>query len=832
MAWSVLVITLFISACDSSYESSRVPNSNAENIEASVEPIEPIEPIEPDNQKPIDSVIPPVNEPELAECEAGFYGATCQAVTAQCINGSIDDGREGSGGCNCLPGWGGDNCERLAAYLSFSHQEEESCVLEINGDVVCWSRGGDPSMMFTETEIKRLDYPTTLLTASEYQELKLGEDHGCAIDAAQQLICWGRNMIGELGRGETSKASLLPAPVVGGAERWQKFAPGGGHTCAIGTDQSLWCWGANRYGQLGNGSFSDFEASPQPVGVGQRWIDVATGDDVSYAIRADGSLWSWGNNGDAALGSAFYADNQNLPVKFSEPSDWLMLIATEEQEGGCALKTDRSLWCWGRNDDGQLGSGDRDDLLMPTEILPGVQWMHFTMSEDFACGVKMDGSLWCVGKNNYGQLGQGTVGDESVVFLQVESDTDWAAVFTSNNHGYAIKQNGEIYALGRDAGGFGPLQTSTPQPVIEGDDFTDIVVNLTDSYYWQFNPSHFACGVTSNGELKCWGTYTDNPSEFKTVKRSQATIVENVDAIDQIAMGAQLCVITQAETVECSQAYHYRDDLRQVLEEGGMDFEVWQTIHFPDDVGTPVDIAAGDNHACAIFNQGEENSLWCWGDNTYGQLGINSYAEHLSPVQVINTSGKWSKVFALFNTTCAIQQSGAAFCWGINGSAEPELVDASAMDSNWSSLSIGYSNTCGIKSDGSLWCWGYSSGIIDSDTYSPVLIAEAGSDVAEVSVGFDHACVVKTDSSIWCWGENSSGQTGNKDKESTAFSQESSFANDWIKVEVGFDYSCAIKADNRGAYCWGDSENGKLGANFYWVSSPRQIYPSLLLDRH
>ncbi|MCH2108448.1 MAG: hypothetical protein MK135_03915 [Polyangiaceae bacterium] len=776
----------------------------------------------------------PFSEAEPVVCDDGFFGAQCQACTSRCLYGTCDDGAEGSGGCRCFEGWAGDSCERLAAVLSFSHQEDESCVLELDGDVACWGPSNLEVVFLEDGGEERLSLPTQMLTATDYQVLRLGEDHGCAIDSAGALECWGRNASGELGIGTSGQATIVPTRVSAGPDAWLKVAPGGGHSCAIGVDRSLWCWGSNSYGQLGIGATDESSiATPQAVAVGEEWVDVATADDVSYGMKKDGTLWSWGSNSDGALGDPNNTEAQSEPMRFSSETDWLFLIATEEQEGACALKKDRSLWCWGRNDDGQLGTGDEEDLLAPTEILPGTQWMSFSVGEDTSCGVKMDGTLWCSGDNGDGELGQGTVGPDSLVFLQVGTDTDWIDAHSSNDHHYVIKSSGEIFALGEEAGGMGGVFSEQvdevlllePQPVFNGADLTSVVLLPNDG--WQ--ETQFGCGLSSTGQTKCWGEFAEFAPEPDVEQSSQARVVDDAPVFTRLAGGSDtICGITEAGAIQCRGAFDGGLGDGTATESGS-----WITVTAPVDRGGAVELAVGDDHACAIFQKNAERTLWCWGSNGDGSLGDNSDVDRATVVQENSQATDWQEVFAFSSQTCALQESGAAFCWGGGElgrgvlSDDRDIPGELSSASTWISLSIGEYNTCGVKSDGTLWCWGIQNEILSVESDEPRRVHDSESSFQQVSVGENHACAVKTDDTLWCWGENDYGQLGSSDFSATALTQEASASSDWSEVTVGLTSTCAVKKDGAGAYCWGSSEVGQLGTNFHWIASPRQIYPSL-----
>jgi alpha-tubulin suppressor-like RCC1 family protein len=199
----------------------------------------------------------------------------------------------------------------------------------------------------------------------------------CGIRTGGTLWCWGGNFAGELGIGNVTSQDrpqqvMDPAP-----EGWASVASRGYETCATRTGGTLWCWGYNRYGELGIGSHTDQDrprqvTTPAPGG----WASVAVGDFQACATRTGGALWCWGYNGHGQLGIGNHAD-QDLPqqVTIPAPGGWANVTSGAVQT--CATRTGGTLWCWGANFHGQLGIGNETDQDRPRQVTgcaqPGIQ---------------------------------------------------------------------------------------------------------------------------------------------------------------------------------------------------------------------------------------------------------------------------------------------------------------------------------------------------------------------------------------------------------------------------------------------------------------------------
>jgi len=176
-------------------------------------------------------------------------------------------------------------------------------------------------------------------------------------------------------------------------------------------------------------------------------------------------------------------------------------------------------------------------------------------------------------------------------------------------------------------------------------------------------------------------------------------------------------------------------------------------------------IELGAFHTCAIKQDG---SLWCWGNNEFGQLGVGILSDELTPVRIIPSG--IAAVSLGSAHTCAVGQDGSLWCWGNNefgqlgdGTNSNRKIPVKIFSSGIAAVSLGALHTCAIKQDDSLWCWGYNEfGQLGDGTFSnrntPVKIIPSG--VSAVSLGWKHTCAIKQDNSLWCWGNNEDGQLG------------------------------------------------------------------------
>ncbi|MBK6847409.1 MAG: RCC1 repeat- and reductase domain-containing protein [Proteobacteria bacterium] len=250
---------------------------------------------------------------------------------------------------------------------------------------------------------------TALGTAPAVESVTLGYFHSCARRADGTLWCWGRNYYGQLGDGTTvDRPSPVAVTALGTAVA--EVALGAYHSCARRADGSLACWGTNWSGQLGDGTTVN---RPSPVAVtalGTTVAEVALGGAHSCARRANGSLWCWGAERWASSATARRVPHS--PVAITALGTAVAQVALGGSHS-CARRADGSLWCWGLNDDGQLGDGTTGFSHTSPMAVPalGTAVAQVALGGNHSCVRRADGSLWCWGLNDDGQLGDGTLAD-------------------------------------------------------------------------------------------------------------------------------------------------------------------------------------------------------------------------------------------------------------------------------------------------------------------------------------------------------------------------------------------------------------------------------------
>jgi len=279
--------------------------------------------------------------------------------------------------------------------------------------------------------------------ATDWAQVSGGSYHSLALKADGSLWAWGWNFFGQLGDGTTTDHYSLVR--IGTASDWAQVSAGHSHSLAVKADGSLWAWGLNNEGQVGDGTATD-QYAPVQIGTASDWAQVSAGHAHSLALKTDGSLWGWGRNDNGQVGDGT-TTVQYAPVQIGTASDWAQVSAGHAH--GLALKADGSLWAWGANGAGQLGDGTTTDQYAPVQIGTDTDWALVSAGERHSLALKADGSLWAWGDNDYGQLGDGTT-TQRFAPIRIGTASDWAQVSAAVWHSLALKTDGSLWAWGRN----------------------------------------------------------------------------------------------------------------------------------------------------------------------------------------------------------------------------------------------------------------------------------------------------------------------------------------------------------------------------------------------
>ena len=709
--------------------------------------------------------------------------------------------------------------------------ENHSCGIDEVGALHCWGKNDSGQLGNGSTTDE--NSPTAISINSDWSDVSLGSSHSCAIKNIDELWCWGSNTFSQLGHSSTNtrKPSLLIKTnddETTTTENWIATASGDSHTCAIKADQSLWCWGGNSSGQLGQGTTVALIAEPTEVAADSQWSSVSANGDHSCAIKTGNSLWCWGSNSSGQIGNNADAAIVSSPTEIAAGSSWSKISLGTDHS--CGIKDDDSLWCWGGNSHGQLGDGSKEEKKIPTAIDPGNNdWLAISLGTQFSCGIRDVGSLFCWGINDKNQSGRSPIDKADLTTpSSVDGNTDWLNISTGNTHSCGIRNTDQLWCWGDSSyGQTGAESAATPTLVV-----TPTVGD--DKWIKVAADGNHSCAIRKNNNqdnsLWCWGK-NDNGQlgNNTTTAKTQPAPVVGDSVWSWVSLGVDhSCAINDDGSLWC-----WGDNSESQLGDTTINNHT-----IPKQIGTETtwsSISLGNQFSCGIQTDlatPPNQTLWCWGNNGESQLGDSTTINSTSPKKIISLADKWTTIDAGSQHACAIN-SNSLYCWGnnsygqlgLNSTANATIPTQEVEGRKWLGVSSGANHTCAVEDTGTdtldLWCWGANEfgqlGIGSTSHYpKPHLVTHNDSlGWRWVSSGTSHTCAINSDYIGHCWGLNNSGQLGNGIGLDTGSAKQFDSSNNWQSLASGALHSCGLKTDPftslETLWCGGINNFGQLG---------------------
>ncbi len=392
--------------------------------------------------------------------------------------------------------------------------------LKTNGRLWTWGYNNGGSLGLAYYSATPVAAPVQVFYDNDWASINRGNDQTIALKAGGQMWYTGDMRWGEAGIGLFNVYDSAFTYRDEGVQEWVSSSSGGAHTLALRSDGTLWAWGQNSYGQLGFGAVNTYDQySPEQVGNDTAWIAMSAGYEHSLGLKVNGSLWTWGHNDHGQLGQGNHTD-YNVPTRIGTDSTWTDM--TGGRAFNLALKANGTLWAWGANANGQLGTGNTTEQSSPVQVGAGSTWLAISAGDSFSVAQKADGTLWAWGYNNHGQLGQGN-NTEQHNPMQVGNDTTWTHVAAGNAHVLAIKSNGTLWAWGaNNHGQLGQGNTSdlsTATQIGSATNWVGVSAGRGYSYAMASDGTIWSWGANDKGELG-QGNYTEQHSPVQVTGQS------------------------------------------------------------------------------------------------------------------------------------------------------------------------------------------------------------------------------------------------------------------------------------------------------------------------
>jgi alpha-tubulin suppressor-like RCC1 family protein len=319
-----------------------------------------------------------------------------------------------------------------------------TAAIKTDGTLWGWGLNGS-GQLGDNTSVNRSTPVTTFAGGTNWKQIACGNNHTAAIKTDGTLWTWGSNFNGELGDNTTTNR-LTPVTTFAGGTNWKQVSGGSGHTAAIKTDGTLWTWGYNIFGQLGNNTTTHRSTPVTTFAGGTNWKQVSGGGTHTAAIKTDGTLWTWGSNSNGQLGDNTGTTRSTPVTTFAGGTNWKQVAG-----GGlhiAAIKTDGTLWTWGYNIFGQLGDNTTTNRSIPvTTFAGGTTWKQVDGGDSYTAAIKTDGTLWGWGVGGSGQLGDNTTTNRTTPVTTFAGGTNWKQVSCGDSHTVAIKTSDDLQGI-------------------------------------------------------------------------------------------------------------------------------------------------------------------------------------------------------------------------------------------------------------------------------------------------------------------------------------------------------------------------------------------------
>ncbi len=618
-------------------------------------------------------------------------------------------------------------------------------------------------------------------------------------------------------------------------ENWKLFAnseniqaaTGGGHNLVLKADGTVWTWGRNTHGQLGDGTLVSKNYPVQVIGL-TNVKSVTAGSISSMILKTDGTVWTWGGNTNGQLGTSGSGDIL-IPTQVTFLSEIKKISCNYNH--ALALREDGNVFAWGSNVYKQLGTSSGSST---RQVMNLTNIIDIDTSLYNSIALKADGTVWTWGSSDSGVLGRAySYSSDYVTPKQIPGLTNIKSIAMGGSHALALSNDGQLWGWGSNyqqqlTNVLTAEKIYTPVQIPYFTDISEIFAGPSRNIVLKADGTMWIWGGLGFGHKHNWaGSYTiqKTPIQMEDVYKN-----EYLQNVLSVCMGSQnIIVIKTNGTILIWGA----NDYGQLCDGKIAEAEQPYLVSSIDGIKK---IASGTEHNLALK---EDGTVWSWGRNYFGELGVNYLFDSATPQQVlVNFSqneplSDVKDIGAYYSNSIALKEDGTVWMWGSNSSGRLGNGETTSSDSyipkqvkgengigyltNVKSISVGQYFVLALQEDGTLLKWG-------NGAYTPVKIDELDN-IREISAGSDHWIALSEDGNVFACGSNTRGQLSDScdgKSSNNEVIQISSLAN--IKeIETLGSTNMVLREDGT-VWTWGYNYYGDLGdGTTEDNATPRQV---------
>jgi alpha-tubulin suppressor-like RCC1 family protein len=636
--------------------------------------------------------------------------------------------------------------------------------------------------------------------------LAAGENHNLSLAEDGTVWAWGLSLMGEVGTGfGMMHIRPVQVPQLSGIV---SVAAGSNHSLALGADGRVWAWGDNMYGQLGLGD-SDWNPRSTPTLVPGLTDVVAIAANAyhSLAVRADGSVWGWGDNSSGQLGIEWEWQLRS-PTQVPGLSPTLITALATGPRHTLAVSQDGRVWSWGDSSSGQVGHGPRWERARPAPV-PGLTDIVGVAAGEFhSLALRRRGTVMAWGTNSAGVLGIGaSVPEFQPTPIPVPGLTHVRTLASSQSSVLALRRDGTVWGWGANDS----HQLAQPSTEIQY-----VPVRLQGLRGVTAIANHRVQGLARLRDGSVWGWGNDFQAAVGTGRSLRLSPVKlpGIDSVVSSSIGPTHVLALRQDGSVWSWGFDHHG--QRVT-----------SPSTPPERPAPVE---GISQAVAVASFSgsslvlkQDGLLWAWGDNSSGQLGDGTRVSRRTPQPVPGLANLVAVSAGYYSHVLALSGDGRVWAWGQNNFGQlgdgtttarrtptlvPGLKDIIA-------LSAGAGFSLALQRNGQVWAWGRNDTrqLGDGTTTSrptPVLLPGL-TDVVAISAGGNHALALRSDGTLWGWGHNRDGQLDPAlPQNHLALPTPITGMTQVAQIAAGYHFSLALRADGS-VWSWGNNTNGELG---------------------